>query len=309
MPDYLIVPAQVLGQASGGDEPLSSLFGEIGLAAVASAPKLKLNTLDPDVAKAVERGAAALFLAGYGPGLTRFPRSVRASRSGGRRKARKERQSRRLRCDRRLPRKPAAGEECRARPAWDLRVDLAGNDDETSAVGAQAEGHEYGRHRFVAQRKDRAPHAVLSLDRGRGSESEAQADAAVHCRSDLAKRRTDDEGVNHQNVVEAVADARAVFAPGGVWERAGGDRAKSVDVDRSSGPGAESVGYRAAEIHLDVVIEQTGVLRPEARHIERIEAVGDCGWVWIDGARHLRVAARLHPVPAEIAIDRRLVHF
>jgi hypothetical protein len=100
MPDYLIVPAQVLGQVSGGGEPLSSLFREIGLAAVASGLKLKLNTLDPDVAEAVERGAAALFLAGYGPSLTRFPRSVRTSRSGGRRKARrvasKARQSQRF---------------------------------------------------------------------------------------------------------------------------------------------------------------------------------------------------------------------
>ena len=30
-------------------------------------PELQLNTLDPDVAEAVERGAAVLFLAGYGP--------------------------------------------------------------------------------------------------------------------------------------------------------------------------------------------------------------------------------------------------
>ena len=88
MPNYLIAAPLALGPASGGREPLSSLYREIGLAAVASCLKLQLNTLDPDVAEAVERGAAALFLAGYGPSLNRYPRSVRAGENAGRRKAR-----------------------------------------------------------------------------------------------------------------------------------------------------------------------------------------------------------------------------
>src|SRR5271167_4502473 len=83
MASDLIATAQAFGQASGGCEPLSSLYREIGLAAVASGLKLQLNTLDPDVAEAVERGATALFLAGYGPSLTRFPRSVWAGEDGG----------------------------------------------------------------------------------------------------------------------------------------------------------------------------------------------------------------------------------
>jgi hypothetical protein len=99
MPNDLIATPQALGQASGGREPLSSLYREIGLAAVASGLKLQLNTLDPDVAEAVERGTAALFAA-YGPSLTRYPRSVRAGENGGRRKARlvasKARQSQRF---------------------------------------------------------------------------------------------------------------------------------------------------------------------------------------------------------------------
>ena len=66
MPNDLIATPQALGQASGGREPLS-LYREIGLAAVASGLKLQLNTLDPDVAEAVERGTAALFLRGTGP--------------------------------------------------------------------------------------------------------------------------------------------------------------------------------------------------------------------------------------------------
>jgi hypothetical protein len=73
MPNDLIAAPLALGPASGGREPLSSLYREIGLAAVASGLKLQLNTLDADVAEAVERGAAALFLAGYGPSLIRYP--------------------------------------------------------------------------------------------------------------------------------------------------------------------------------------------------------------------------------------------
>ena len=100
MPNDLIATPQALGQASGGREPLSSQYREIGLAAVARGLKLQLNTLDPDVAEAVERGAAALFLAGYGPSLNRYPRSVRAGENAGRRKARqgasKARQSQRF---------------------------------------------------------------------------------------------------------------------------------------------------------------------------------------------------------------------
>jgi hypothetical protein len=52
--------------------PLSSLCREIGLAAVAIELKLELSTLgtlEPDVAEAIEQGAAALFDAGYGLSL------------------------------------------------------------------------------------------------------------------------------------------------------------------------------------------------------------------------------------------------
>ena len=71
MPNDLMATAQALGQATGGCEPLPNLYREIGLAAVANELNLQLNTLDPDVAEAVERGAAALFPAWYGPSLTR----------------------------------------------------------------------------------------------------------------------------------------------------------------------------------------------------------------------------------------------
>jgi hypothetical protein len=59
--------ARTLGEASDGQTPLSDLYREVGLAAVANELNLQLNTLEPDVAAAVERGAAALLLAGREP--------------------------------------------------------------------------------------------------------------------------------------------------------------------------------------------------------------------------------------------------
>jgi hypothetical protein len=81
--------------------PLSSLCREIGLAAVAIELKLELSTLgtlQPDVAEAIEQGAAALFDAGYGPSLIGHQRSIwvreKSRRQKVRRRASKARQSR-----------------------------------------------------------------------------------------------------------------------------------------------------------------------------------------------------------------------
>ena len=78
--------------------PLSSLCREIGLAAVAIEVKLELSTLEPEVAEAIEQGAAALFDAGYGPSLIGRQRSIwvreKGSRQKVRRRASKTRQSR-----------------------------------------------------------------------------------------------------------------------------------------------------------------------------------------------------------------------
>jgi hypothetical protein len=52
--------ARTLSEASDGQTPFSGLHREVGLAAVANELNLQLNTLEPDVAAAVERGAAAL---------------------------------------------------------------------------------------------------------------------------------------------------------------------------------------------------------------------------------------------------------
>jgi hypothetical protein len=68
-------------EASDGQTPFSGLYREVGLAAVANELNLRLNTLEPDVAAAVERGAAALLLAGREPGPTRHRRRARGEGS------------------------------------------------------------------------------------------------------------------------------------------------------------------------------------------------------------------------------------
>jgi hypothetical protein len=55
----------VLAHPRSFEQPLSSLCRAVGLAAVAAELNLQVHTLDPVTAAAVERGAAALFLAGY----------------------------------------------------------------------------------------------------------------------------------------------------------------------------------------------------------------------------------------------------
>ena len=96
----LTADARAPGEASNGRRLVSSLYRDIGLATVATELNLQPDTLEPDVAEAVERGAAALLLAGFGPSLTRYRRSVRAGEQRGRHKlrrlARKGRQSRRF---------------------------------------------------------------------------------------------------------------------------------------------------------------------------------------------------------------------
>ena len=68
---------------------LSSLCRGIGLAAVAIELKLELGTLEPEVAEAIEQGAAALFDAGYGPSLIGHQRSIWVREKGSRQKVRR----------------------------------------------------------------------------------------------------------------------------------------------------------------------------------------------------------------------------
>ena len=70
------------------EQPLSSLCRAVGLAAVAAELNLQVHTLDPVTAAAVERGAAALFLAGYSRRTTGHTSGVRLNEKTGERKGR-----------------------------------------------------------------------------------------------------------------------------------------------------------------------------------------------------------------------------
>ena len=56
-----------LDKTLGHGKPLSSMTHEIGMASVAAELHLGIDELELDAADSVERGAAALFLAGFGP--------------------------------------------------------------------------------------------------------------------------------------------------------------------------------------------------------------------------------------------------
>ena len=86
-------------QSAGFAEPLSGLYREAGLAAVAVEFNLRVYELAPEVAEAVERGAAALFLGGYSPYPTPTPQRAVVGKEGRQRKphaAAKSRRSRNL---------------------------------------------------------------------------------------------------------------------------------------------------------------------------------------------------------------------
>ena len=64
---------------------LLPLCRAVGLAAVAAELNLQMDTLEPETARAIERGAAALFLAGYGPRLTGSTAGARLNERDGQR--------------------------------------------------------------------------------------------------------------------------------------------------------------------------------------------------------------------------------
>jgi hypothetical protein len=78
----LRIPARP--QRRNAAAPLSCLNREAGLAAVAAELHLQVSTLEPEVAEAVERGAAALFLAGDGPRLTEASQAATVCREEAR---------------------------------------------------------------------------------------------------------------------------------------------------------------------------------------------------------------------------------
>ena len=98
MPSNLTANVRAFGELAVCQKLLSSLCHEIGLAAVAFELNVDLSALDHDVAEAIERGAAALFDAGYRPSPIGRLRSARADEKDShdkvRRQAGKAKQSR-----------------------------------------------------------------------------------------------------------------------------------------------------------------------------------------------------------------------
>jgi hypothetical protein len=77
-----------LAHPRSSEQPLSSLCRAVGLAAVAAELNLHLHTLEPVTAAAVERGAAALFLAGYSRRTIGHTSGARLNEKTGERKGR-----------------------------------------------------------------------------------------------------------------------------------------------------------------------------------------------------------------------------
>ena len=91
----------------GDEKPLSSMTHEVGMAAVAAELHLGIDDLELDAADAVEKGAAALFLAGFGPKRVASVARARTAKVSGRKIGRSAsaRRSRRLPAGK--PTKPA----------------------------------------------------------------------------------------------------------------------------------------------------------------------------------------------------------
>ncbi len=88
MRQHLPVNTSAVGKKAGGGLPLSLMHHEVGMAAVVAELQLDVNELEPEAAAAVERGAAALFLAGFGPRSTRLHMRGRTGEEGGGRETR-----------------------------------------------------------------------------------------------------------------------------------------------------------------------------------------------------------------------------
>ncbi len=101
MPQDLPVDLASVPLRTDRSPPLSTMCREIGLAAVAAELQLRAGELELDAAVAVERGAAALFLAGFGPQANAAPPRSRIGKARAGRKfqrtAAKARRSARIR--------------------------------------------------------------------------------------------------------------------------------------------------------------------------------------------------------------------
>jgi hypothetical protein len=93
----------------------------------------------------------------------------------------------------------------------------------------------------------------------------------MHRGPDFAAGGAEHERVDHQPVVEAVADARAILEPGRIGKRVRRDRPKFGDIERRARSGAEPISNPAGDVRLEVAEEEMGILRADPGDIERVE--------------------------------------
>lgn len=84
MHQHLSIKRAPVDKVVGHFKPLSSMTREVGMAAIAAELHLGIDDLELDAADDVEKGAAALFLAGFGPKRVASIARGRTSKSSGR---------------------------------------------------------------------------------------------------------------------------------------------------------------------------------------------------------------------------------
>ena len=107
MHQNLLLNRAAVDKILGHEKPLSSLTHEVGMAAVAAELHLGIEDLELDAADAVEKGAAALFLAGFGPKRVGSIGRGRTAKGSGRKTGRSASARRSLRLPTGKPAKPA----------------------------------------------------------------------------------------------------------------------------------------------------------------------------------------------------------
>jgi hypothetical protein len=91
------MPHALSANAHAVELPPPDLCRAFGLAAIAAELDLQVDTLEPEAAEIVGRGAAMLFLAGYGPKGSRSQSNRQSGWDRARPKARRAARSRRTR--------------------------------------------------------------------------------------------------------------------------------------------------------------------------------------------------------------------
>ena len=123
----------------------------------------------------------------------------------------------------------------------------------------------------------------------------------------LWPQSADDEAVQHEAVVETIADAAAELGPTEGAGRRRRDDAKTVEIGLSRVTRGEAVREAGGSVNFPPVEEQMGVLDRDAGDVERIDSAVEGRRIGVGGARLLRIAGRGLPGARQVRVDRCLV--